>query len=124
MNVPNHRNHTRDLQVTILTLLIVGTFIAGLSEANQSTETKDSSQTLYIVRSGDTMWDIARAHGITVSTIRKANSIGRGSRIYVGQKLIIPTRKSRIPTIRKTSEKALVDDVTNQTQMLDTMIGK
>ncbi|RKX29127.1 MAG: hypothetical protein DRP47_02570 [Candidatus Zixiibacteriota bacterium] len=48
---------------------------------------KDS---IYSVRSGDTMWDIARAFGTTVNALRRINYIERGSRIYVGQRLKIP----------------------------------
>ncbi len=61
-------------------------------------EAKDyaSSNSIYAVRSGDTMWDIARAFGTTVSAIRETNSIGRGARIYVGQKIKIPSSASRL----------------------------
>ncbi len=55
-----------------------------------------ASNAIYEVRSGDTMWDIARAFGATVSALREANAIGRGSRIYVGQKLRIPSSASRL----------------------------
>jgi membrane-bound lytic murein transglycosylase D len=44
-----------------------------------------------VVRSGDTMWDIARAFGTSVDALRRLNYIGRSSRIYVGQKLKIPS---------------------------------
>jgi len=46
---------------------------------------------VYEVRSGDTMWDIARAFGTSVDALRRINYIERGSRIYVGQRLKIPT---------------------------------
>jgi membrane-bound lytic murein transglycosylase D len=55
-----------------------------------------ASNAVYQVRSGDTMWDIARAFGTTVSALREVNSIGRGSRIYVGQRLRIPSSASRL----------------------------
>ncbi len=45
---------------------------------------------IYVVRAGDTMWDIARAFGTSVDALRGMNYIERGSRIYVGQKLKIP----------------------------------
>ncbi|MEE8576284.1 MAG: LysM peptidoglycan-binding domain-containing protein, partial [candidate division Zixibacteria bacterium] len=51
----------------------------------------ESKNSIYEVRSGDTMWDIARAFGTTVDGLRRANYIGRSSRIYVGQKLKIPS---------------------------------
>ncbi len=43
----------------------------------------------YMVRNGDSLWAIARRHGITVSRLRNANDI-RGSRIYAGQMLTVP----------------------------------
>jgi len=46
---------------------------------------------VYTVSSGDTMWDIARAFGTSVDALRRVNYIERGSRIYVGQRLKIPT---------------------------------
>jgi membrane-bound lytic murein transglycosylase D len=46
---------------------------------------------MYTVRGGDTMWDIARAFGTSVEALRRVNYIERGSRIYVGQKLKLPS---------------------------------
>ena len=43
----------------------------------------------YKVRSGDSLWTIARAHGTTVDEIRSMNKL-RGSRIYAGQVLEVP----------------------------------
>jgi len=44
---------------------------------------------VYIVRSGDTVWDIARAFGKTPDQIRHLNNLDRRARIYVGQRLQI-----------------------------------
>jgi len=44
----------------------------------------------YMVRAGDSLWAIARRHGTTVPKLRAANDI-RGSRIYAGQLLTVPT---------------------------------
>lgn len=44
----------------------------------------------YMVREGDSLWAIARRHGTTVLKLRAANNI-RGSRIYAGQLLTVPT---------------------------------
>jgi membrane-bound lytic murein transglycosylase D len=41
------------------------------------------------VRSGDTLTDIAKRHGVTVQALRKANRI-TGSHIQPGQKLKLP----------------------------------
>jgi spore germination protein YaaH len=43
----------------------------------------------YTVRSGDSLWGIARSHGTTVDDLRVANEL-EGSRIYVGQVLDVP----------------------------------
>jgi LysM repeat protein len=61
---------------------------------------------IYVVRSGDTMWDIARAFGTSVDALRQINYIGRGSRIYVGQKLKIPSDAKQLKqknTVSKSS---------------------
>jgi LysM repeat protein len=44
----------------------------------------------YKVRSGDTLWTIAQTHGVTVSSIQRANRIGHG--IRAGQVLVVPLR--------------------------------
>ena len=43
----------------------------------------------YEVRSGDSLWGIARAHGTTVDRLKSANNLS-GSRIYAGQLLEVP----------------------------------
>lgn len=45
----------------------------------------------YRVGRGDTLWNIARKHGVSVTTIKKANGI-RSSHLKPGQMLSIPTR--------------------------------
>lgn len=43
----------------------------------------------YVVKAGDTLSELASAHGTTVDSIRQANAL-RGDKIMVGQKLKIP----------------------------------
>ncbi|PKK83276.1 MAG: hypothetical protein CVT49_09255 [candidate division Zixibacteria bacterium HGW-Zixibacteria-1] len=57
--------------------------------ARQSKNDYDAQGNVYAVRSGDTVWDIARAFGTTPEKIRRLNGLDRNSRIYVGQKLAI-----------------------------------
>lgn len=45
----------------------------------------------YTVRTGDSLWTIARRHGTTVDRLRVANGLN-GSRIYQGQVLTVPGR--------------------------------
>ncbi len=61
------------------------------SGSSKSSREYTAKKSIYSVRSGDTMWDIARAFGTSVQAIRRINYIERGSRIYVGQKLKIPS---------------------------------
>jgi len=43
----------------------------------------------YRVRSGDSLWSISRAHGITVAQLKSANNL-TSNRIYAGQRLDVP----------------------------------
>jgi membrane-bound lytic murein transglycosylase D len=54
------------------------------SKKNKSYETDGD---VYVVKGGDTVWDIARAFSTTPEYIRRANKLDRRARIYVGQKL-------------------------------------
>ncbi len=51
----------------------------------------------HVVRRGDTLGEIARMYGTSVSAIRAANKGVRPRRLRIGQRLIIP-RAARIPT--------------------------
>ncbi len=48
--------------------------------------------TVYIVRRGDTLYSIARRYHTTVTAIAWANRVANPHRIWVGQRLVIPTR--------------------------------
>ncbi len=45
---------------------------------------------IYVVKSGDTLWRISQAFGVTVDSIVTANEIPEPSRLVVGQVLVIP----------------------------------
>ncbi len=47
---------------------------------------------VYRVRRGDTLYGIARKNRITVSSLRRYNSLGRRSLIRIGQKLKVPSK--------------------------------
>ena len=57
----------------------------GVVQVATASKAAQPSWTTYRVRRGDTLWDIARSHGVTVTQIRRWNGIG--SRIYPGQSL-------------------------------------
>jgi len=43
----------------------------------------------YVVKKGDTLWDIARRFGTTTGTLRQLNGLSRAARIFIGQKLLL-----------------------------------
>jgi LysM repeat protein len=51
---------------------------------------RPSARTTYTVKSGDTLYDIARKFGTTVAAIKELNDISDASRLHVGQVLLIP----------------------------------
>jgi Tfp pilus assembly protein FimV len=52
----------------------------------------ESSVLAYRVQTGDSLWSIARRHGVDVSVLRTANEL-TGSQIYAGQLLTVPMGK-------------------------------
>ena len=58
---------------------------ADRSEGSSSSPSRVS----YRVRSGDSLWSISRAYGITVAQLKMANKL-TSSRIYAGQRLQVP----------------------------------
>jgi hypothetical protein len=70
-------------------------YVGGAGEARTASRGGESSsrasRTTYRVRSGDSLWEIARRHDTTVDRLRSANDM-RSNRIVAGQVLIIPTR--------------------------------
>jgi LysM repeat protein len=57
-----------------------------------------SSGTEYIVQAGDTLYSIARRYGASAEAIGLANGIVNPWLIQVGQKLVIPTGSSVVPS--------------------------
>ena len=53
---------------------------------------EESSDLAYRVQRGDSLWSIARRHGVDVAVLRTANDL-TGSQIYAGQLLTVPLGK-------------------------------
>ncbi len=49
----------------------------------------EGHQFVYVVQRGDSLWSIARQHGVTVDMLRVANGIGEGNLIREGQRLVV-----------------------------------
>ena len=59
-------------------------------QTNGEREAEDYSLILYIVKKGDTLWQIAKRYGSTIDDIVRTNGIEDANQITVGQKLFIP----------------------------------
>ncbi len=54
--------------------------------ASSSSSSSPSSKKYYKVRSGDTLWEISKKHGITIGALKKLNGM-KSSKIKIGQRL-------------------------------------
>lgn len=63
--------------------------VAAAPAASSSARSATSSSTTYAVRSGDSLWTIARKNNISVDALKRANSLS-SNKILAGQKLKIP----------------------------------
>lgn len=70
------------------------------AKSNGSGKGKAGSGTHKVGR-GDTLWDIARKYGTTTASIRRLNGLGRSSRIYPGQLLVVSAENSPDYVIHK-----------------------
>lgn len=75
---------------------------AYLASKDQETLTDGGS---YTIRRGDNLNDIAKRFGTSIGELKAANNIS-GSRIYPGQKLVIPGQEKKIASISGTNESA------------------
>ena len=65
-------------------------YVTALNSREADSRSTVSADVLdYRVRRGDSLWDIAQAHGTTVDRLKAENSL-QGSRIYAGQSLRVP----------------------------------
>lgn len=64
------------------------------STAPSAPAASSTAERAHTVQAGDTMWAIANANGIAVSTLLAANDLQPSSIIYPGQKLTIPAKNA------------------------------
>lgn len=53
----------------------------------------------YTIKKGDTLYSIARSHGVTISALAERNGMRKTAHLYAGRRLIIPGKES---TAKKT----------------------
>jgi len=71
-----------------VTLTLLGLFLVQMLLA--ATPAYAQGNVVHVVKRGETLFSIARHYGVGVEAIRAANNIADPSRIYVGQRLVIP----------------------------------
>lgn len=92
--------------------------LATQPEAEVKTEPKTTTQpaVTYTVKAGDTLWDIAQAHQISLDTLMSNSNISEFDYIYAGQVLIIQPK-----VVIKRPEPVIVPAVTYQVKAGDTL---
>ncbi len=72
-------------------LRVPGSTLKNTQETKKAVQTAASSPTrVYSVKSGDTIWSLARKNGISTKTLLEANNLNDASVLNLGQKLRIP----------------------------------
>lgn len=62
------------------------------ASSEKSSANKAEGGEVYVVKKGDALSKIARAHGVTVKALMEANGIANANSIRIGQKLVIPAK--------------------------------
>lgn len=70
--------------------LYAANFPAARAAPRPAREAEQTAETAHRVRSGESLWTIARRHGVTVSALQRANGLSRRAVIRPGQVLRIP----------------------------------
>jgi len=73
-----------------------------------TTNKKEETNNIYVVKAGDTLTKIANEYGTTIKAIADANNIENVNLIITGQKLIIPNKKVANKTKKVTANNGLI----------------
>lgn len=60
------------------------------AETSRLFDTNDTHTVIHVVQTGETLFRIAQAYGLTVNELSRANSLADPTLIYAGQQLVIP----------------------------------
>ncbi|GAB6098915.1 hypothetical protein JCM16358_07940 [Halanaerocella petrolearia] len=93
------KNKLPDLKVKTVNVMLGSLLVASLPFVNvdtavgaENSQVETQSQDIYIVQSGDTLYQIADEFGITVSELKSINGLD-SNLIYEGQQLKVPTQQ-------------------------------
>ncbi|MGA9351417.1 MAG: LysM peptidoglycan-binding domain-containing protein [Anaerolineae bacterium] len=78
------------LRAFVILICLVSQLVIGVGLA-------EGADPVHVVRRGDTLYSVARRYGTTVNAIMQANGLQNSNRIYVGQRLIVPTSATAQP---------------------------
>ena len=84
-------------------------------EASGNAAGTASTQRVYVVRAGDTLSSIALRFGVSLSALVEMNQLEDPSRIYVGQRLIIPAEGAEGPAPQEGQGLQFIVSVSKQT---------
>lgn len=76
-----------------------------VSRKQPSTSDRSVRTATYVVRSGDSLWNIARKFGTTTKEILRINRLG-SARLSIGQLLKVPGGEENVPTLTAKSTKS------------------
>jgi membrane-bound lytic murein transglycosylase D len=88
-------NHLRTSQIMAGQELMILTDAQRIALKQEKVGGENGEVILHIVKKGETLWDIARAHNTEPSTLKEFNDITR-NKIYAGQELKIPAGKQNL----------------------------
>lgn len=76
--------------------LVAGLVTATLASQAAAAPSRPAAEParVHVVRSGETLWGIARQHGLTVDSLARANNLANPDRLRVGERIAIPGSSS------------------------------
>lgn len=83
--------------------------LSGSAKAAAAPGATNTTDSTYVVRPGDSLWDIATAQGVGLQALLTANGLTRDSLILPGRRLVVPGGKSAARTATKAERTAAAD---------------
>jgi LysM repeat protein len=84
------RQHRRVLVGTLVAAILAAGACAGLADYEPASGASASGASSYVVQPGDTLWEIAAAHRLTVSQLAAYNGLDPAAILLVGRHLSFP----------------------------------